>query len=48
MTTAYDLGIKAQCPQAEVVYDLCHVVVKYGREMIDRVRVDRAQSVAPR
>jgi len=42
MTTAYELEIRAQCPQAEVVYDLFHVVAKYGREVIDRVRVDEA------
>lgn len=42
MTTAYELEIKAHCPNAEVVYDLFHVVAKYGREVIDRVRVDQA------
>jgi transposase len=42
MTTAYELEIEAHCPQAEVVYDLFHVVAKYGREVIDRVRVDEA------
>jgi len=44
-TTAYELEIKAQCPQAEVVYDLFHVVAKYGREVIDRVRVDQANQL---
>ena len=34
--------VRAQCPQAEIVYDLFHVVAKYGREVIDRVRVDEA------
>lgn len=42
MTTAYELEIKAHCPQAEVVFDLFHVVAKYGREVIDRVRVNEA------
>jgi len=42
MTTAYELEIKAHSPNAEVVYDLFHVVTKYGREVIDRVRVDHA------
>lgn len=42
MNTAYDLEVRAHCPQAEVVYDLFHVVAKYGREVIDRVRVDEA------
>ncbi|MEM9605132.1 MAG: transposase, partial [Pseudomonadota bacterium] len=30
------------CPNARVVYDLFHVVAKFGREVIDRVRVDQA------
>lgn len=42
MNTAYDLEVRAHCPNAEVVYDLFHVVAKYGREVIDRVRVDEA------
>lgn len=45
MTTAYELEIKAHCPQAEIVYDLFHVVAKYGREVIDRVRVDQANQL---
>ncbi|CAG9175256.1 ISL3 family transposase ISGme5 [Cupriavidus laharis] len=42
MNTAYDLEVRMHCPHAEVVYDLFHVVAKYGREVIDRVRVDEA------
>ena len=42
MHAAYEEEVKASCPQAEVVYDLFHVVAKYGREVIDRVRVDEA------
>ena len=42
MNSAFDLEVKANCPNAEVVYDLFHVVAKYGREVIDRVRVDEA------
>lgn len=42
MNTAYDLEVRQHCPNAEVVYDLFHVVAKYGREVIDRVRVDEA------
>ncbi len=34
-----------QCPQAEIVFDLYHVVAKYGREVIDRVRVDQANQL---
>ena len=40
MNSAYDLEVRKHCPNAEVVYDLFHVVSKYGREVIDRVRVD--------
>lgn len=42
MNGAYEEEVRAQCPQARIVYDLFHVVVKYGREVIDRVRVDEA------
>jgi transposase len=42
MNTAFDLEVQAHCPQARVVYDLFHVIAKYGREVIDRVRVDEA------
>lgn len=42
MSAAYANELKENCPQAEIVYDLFHVIVKYGREVIDRVRVDEA------
>ena len=42
MNTAFDLEVRQHCPQARVVYDLFHVIAKYGREVIDRVRVDEA------
>ena len=42
MNTAFDLEVRHHCPQARVVYDLFHVIAKYGREVIDRVRVDEA------
>ncbi|MGH7718216.1 MAG: ISL3 family transposase [Gemmatimonadaceae bacterium] len=42
MSEAYELETRAHCPQAVIVYDLFHVVAKYGREVIDRVRVDEA------
>jgi transposase len=38
----YELEVKAHCPNAAIVFDLFHVIAKYGREVIDRVRVDRA------
>ncbi len=42
MNSAMDLEVKAHCPRARVVYDLFHVIAKFGREVIDRVRVDEA------
>ena len=43
MNAAYEKEVRRHCPQAEVVYDLFHVVAKYGREVIDRVRIDEAK-----
>tara|TARA_Y100001973_G_C5169932_1_gene318428 strand:+ start:302 stop:1321 length:1020 start_codon:yes stop_codon:yes gene_type:complete len=45
MNTAFDLEVRAQCPRARVVYDLFHVIAKYGREVISRVRVDAANQL---
>lgn len=42
MNAGYAEEVRARCPEAEIVYDLFHVVAKYGREVIDRVRVDEA------
>ena len=42
MNASYELEVQHHCPHAEIVYDLFHVVAKYGREVIDRVRVDEA------
>jgi transposase len=42
MNAGYLEEVRAQCPQAQIVYDLFHVVARYGREVIDRVRVDEA------
>lgn len=43
--TAMDLEVQMHCPKARVVYDLFHVVAKFGREVIDRVRVDQANKL---
>ena len=43
MNAAYEAEVKAQCPQADIVYDLFHVVAKYGREVIDKVRTAEAK-----
>jgi transposase len=42
MNPAYEEELQYQCPLVEIVYDLFHVVAKYGRDVIDRVRVDEA------
>ena len=39
---AMDLEVQKHCPNARVIYDLFHVVAKFGRDVIDRVRVDQA------
>jgi len=45
MNTGYQLEVRHHCPNAAIVFDLFHVVAKYGREVIDRVRVDRANEL---
>lgn len=45
MNTAFDLEVKQHCPRAEVMYDLFHVVARYGREVIERIRVDQANAL---
>jgi transposase len=42
MTAGFIEEVRARCPKAKIVFDLFHVVAKYGREVIDRVRVDEA------
>lgn len=45
MNTAFDLEVRQHCPNAEVVYDLFHVIARFGREVVDRVRVDQANAL---
>jgi transposase len=45
MNSAFDLEVRAHCPNAAVVYDKFHVLAKYNREVVDRVRVDRANEL---
>lgn len=45
MNASYELEVRRHCPNAVVVFDLFHVVAKCGREVIDRVRVDRANEL---
>lgn len=46
MSGAFRDEIHAHCPQAKLVYDLFHVVAKYAREVLDRVRNQAADAVA--
>jgi transposase len=45
MNAGFELEVKRHCPNAVIVFDLFHVIAKYGREVIDRVRVDRANEL---
>lgn len=45
MNTAFDSEVRQHCPQAEVVFDLFHVVALYGRKVMDRIRVDQANTL---
>lgn len=42
---SYRLEVEAHCPGAQIVYDLYHMVARYGKEVIDRVRVDQANQL---
>lgn len=46
MSEAYEAETRAHCPQVTIVYDLFHVVAKFAREVIDRVRVDETNRIA--
>lgn len=45
MNGAFEEEVKAHSPQAAIVYDLFHVVAKYSREVLDRVRNAEADRV---
>lgn len=45
MNSAFDLEVRRHCPRARIVYDLFHVIAKYGREVVTRVRVDAANKL---
>jgi len=48
MNSAMDLEVQQHCPNARVVYDLFHVIAKFERKVIDRVRVDQSSEQAIR
>ncbi|MFN2603454.1 MAG: ISL3 family transposase [Gemmatimonadaceae bacterium] len=45
MSRAFTKAINEYCPQAAIVYDLFHVIAQYGRDVIDRVRVNEMNRV---
>lgn len=38
--------VRLHCPRAAIVFDLFHVIAKYAREVVDRVRVDETNRIA--
>jgi transposase len=42
MSHAFAAEVRLNCAQAEIVYDLFHVVAKYGKEVVDAIRVTEA------
>jgi transposase len=45
MNAWFEAEVRRHCPNAEVVFDLFHVVAKYARQVIDRVRIDQANTL---
>jgi transposase len=46
MSPAFAAEVQHHCPQAALVFDLFHVVAKYSREVLDRIRVDETNKLA--
>lgn len=42
MWPAFEAEVRRHCPNAEIVFDQFHVLANYGKEVIDRIRVDEA------
>jgi len=42
MWEPFEQEVRAHCPNARIVYDFFHIKSNYGREVVDRVRVDEA------
>jgi transposase len=40
MSAAFAEEIRAHCPHVTLIYDRFHVIAKYAREVVDRVRID--------
>ena len=43
MAAGFRNAVEKACPHAALVYDLFHVVAKYGREVVDAVRTEEAK-----
>jgi transposase len=43
MSAAFEAEVRHQCPNAAIVYDRFHIIAKYGREVVDRVRGSEAR-----
>jgi transposase len=43
MASGFRNAVEKACPHAALVYDLFHVVAKYGREVVDVVRLEEAK-----
>src|SRR4051812_47272193 len=42
MNGAYEQEVRAQCPNARIVYDLFYIAANYSRKVIDVVRAEEA------
>lgn len=40
MWDPYEAAVRKHCPQAEIVYDPFHIISAYGREVVDKTRVE--------
>ena len=45
MWPAFEAEVRLHCPNAEIVYDQFHVVANYGKDVIDRIRIEEANRV---
>ena len=40
MWDPYEAAVRKHCPQAEIVYDPFHIISAYGREVVDKTRIE--------
>jgi transposase len=46
MSPAFEAETRACCPKTTIIYDLFHLMDKYGRQVITRVRTDETNRIA--